>query len=140
MEMQRIINTQILTFANTIVKNNKYYFNNDPQINAGYFNGLIIPFPNNKELSATYNYNNVQFVPLSEADYKSSFITLVDKDRNLIINSLPFGTFNTLFNLGKLNAKFWSKISLEKSYIKFTNSGSNNFFINFSFIITKNVS
>lgn len=135
MEMQRIINTQILTFAGTIINNKKYYFNNDPQINAGYFNGLIIP--NFKDLSPTFSYNNGIFVPVSYADFLSSFITLVDKDRNLIIDSLPFSTFSVFTNNGKLNAKFWSKIALEKSYIKFTTSTASNVFQNFSFIITE---
>lgn len=135
MEMQRIINTQILTFAGTIINKKKYYFNNDPQINAGYFNGLIIP--DKFDLSQTYSYNNGIFVPVDYADYTSSFITLVDKDRNLIIDSLPLSTFSVKFNNGKLNAKFWSKIALEKSYIKFTQSTGSNVFINFSFIITE---
>jgi len=135
MEMQRIIQTQVLTFSGTIINNKKYYFNNDPKINAGYFNGLIIP--NKNDLNQYFSYNNGIFIPLSISDYMCSFITLVDKDRNLIVDSLPFSAFSVPTNKGKLNAKFWSKIALEKSYIKFTQSAASNVFQNFSFIITE---
>jgi len=118
----------VLTPSN-YVANTRLFLPMDADINNSIITGITAnAHINNYQLAKTININGVNYDTIEPPNFLLCLLTILDNNRNQVLNQMPLSALYPQNLNGVLNAKtffkkmFIPEIKLEESYIYFTQS------------------
>jgi len=122
MQKRKVVSL-VFTLAATAIPGYRYKLPYDPEISKTIFGGVQVLEPG-IDISTSATMQGGSLNPVSAANLKHAFLTLVDENNTILYRDLPLYAFTARIENGNIRDIFENKISLDKSYIRFTNAVS----------------
>lgn len=118
--MEKIV-SQFVIIPKGSKANQNIYFNNDPEVNDNTLIGLqLVHRPNEVSAASKYYNQSLNFNLTGGGLVSPFFISLCDKNGDILHKDLVPFAFIVDQNAGKIFKNFYNKIDLSRSYIRFS--------------------